>query len=128
MCLLESPDFIRNADLAASPDRRIRLASSTPDVKALFNNSPSYVYKLPEHEEQDESHSGFGGEYWPSLGPPPMVRILFMNAALTYPVADSARDTASQFIDPDTERTPRNEDPIRFSKPRSKSKSLSRGH
>lgn len=25
-------------------DRRLRLASSSPDVKALFNNSPSYIY------------------------------------------------------------------------------------
>ncbi|KAF8523068.1 cytoplasmic protein [Hysterangium stoloniferum] len=69
----DSPDFGRNADLVGSPDhRRIRLATSTPDVKALFHNSPQYVYKLPEHEEQDEVRAGYGGEYWPSLGPPPM--------------------------------------------------------
>ncbi|KAF8585543.1 hypothetical protein K439DRAFT_1646564 [Ramaria rubella] len=68
----DSPEYARHADLTASPDRRIRLANSTPDVKALFNNSPSYVYKLPEHEEQDEVRAGYGGEYWPSLGPPPM--------------------------------------------------------
>jgi len=43
------------------------MANSTPDVKALFN-SPSYVYKLPEHDEQDDA--GFqapvqqGNEMW----------------------------------------------------------------
>lgn len=81
----DSPDFVRGADITASPDRRVRLASSTPDVKALFNNSPSYVYKLPEHEEQDEVRSGYGGEYWPSLGPPPMVRVypFMLNSTFT---------------------------------------------
>ncbi|GJJ08826.1 hypothetical protein Clacol_003045 [Clathrus columnatus] len=69
----DSPDYVRNVDLAGSPDqRRVRLATSSPDVKALFHHhSPSYVYKLPEHEEQDEMR-GYGGEYWPSLGPPPL--------------------------------------------------------
>ncbi|KAG8898869.1 hypothetical protein FRB99_007092 [Tulasnella sp. 403] len=59
-------------------NRRIRMATSSPDVKALFNShsqSPSQVYKLPEHDEQDDA--GFqapsqeGNEYYP---PPPRIR------------------------------------------------------
>ena len=40
-------------------DRRIRMASSTPDVKALFN-SPSHRYRAPEQRvpEQDEFDDG----------------------------------------------------------------------
>ncbi|KAG9047268.1 hypothetical protein FS837_002629 [Tulasnella sp. UAMH 9824] len=60
--------------------RRIRMATSSPDVKALFNShshshSPSQVYKLPEHDEQDDA--GFqapsqeGNEYY---RPPPRIR------------------------------------------------------
>lgn len=59
--------------------RRIRMATSSPDVKALFNShshshSPSQVYKLPEHDEQDDA--GFqapsqeGNEYY---RPPPRI-------------------------------------------------------
>lgn len=65
MCSLfvELVEFPRAGD---GFDRRIRLASSTPDVKALFNN-PSYVYKLPEHDETDDV--GFERGYAVS-GPP----------------------------------------------------------
>ncbi|CUA73887.1 Vigilin 1 [Rhizoctonia solani] len=61
-----------NSDLVEFPrtgdgyERRIRMASSTPDVKALFNN-PSYVYNLPEHDEADDI--GFGRNFTVS-GPP----------------------------------------------------------
>ncbi|QRV76296.1 cytoplasm protein [Ceratobasidium sp. AG-Ba] len=55
-------EFPRSSD---GYERRIRLASSTPDVKALFNN-PSYVYKLPEHDETDDA--GFERNY--VSGPP----------------------------------------------------------
>ncbi|KAG9101165.1 hypothetical protein FRC06_003301 [Ceratobasidium sp. 370] len=55
-------EFPRSTD---GYERRIRLASSTPDVKALFNN-PSYVYKLPEHDETDDA--GFERNY--VSGPP----------------------------------------------------------
>jgi hypothetical protein len=74
----ESSELTRPAEGFA--ERRIRLASSTPDVKALFNN-PSGVYKLDERDEyEDPSHtrSSYGSnvpmnEYWGSprvLQPP----------------------------------------------------------
>lgn len=76
--MLDSPDYVRNVELGGSPEhRRVRLATSTPDVKSLFHNSSPYVYGLPEHEEQDEMR-GYGGEYWPSLGPPPLVCFAFL--------------------------------------------------
>lgn len=53
-------------------DRRLRLASSSPDVKALFNNSPSYIYHV-EEEEDLEPHgnyiSGPSTDYWTPLPP-----------------------------------------------------------
>ncbi|KAG8962957.1 hypothetical protein FRC03_003574 [Tulasnella sp. 419] len=72
-----------NSKILATPSsdagfvhRRLRLANSTPDVKALFHSSSvaasassSQVYKLPEHDEQDDA--GFeapvqqGNEYYP---------------------------------------------------------------
>lgn len=61
-------------------DRRLRLANSSPDVKALFNN-PTYIYNLPpaEPEEQEANYiagSGPGSEvdHWTPL--PPIVRAL----------------------------------------------------
>jgi hypothetical protein len=45
-------------------DRRLRLANSSPDVKALFNNSPSYIYHLEEAQESLDSQ--------PSYAPPPV--------------------------------------------------------
>ncbi|TEB39298.1 cytoplasmic protein [Coprinellus micaceus] len=56
-------------------DRRLRLANSSPDVKALFNN-PAYIYNLPpaEPEEQEANYlaaSGPGSEvdHWTPLPP-----------------------------------------------------------
>ncbi|KAJ1311074.1 hypothetical protein OPQ81_009578 [Rhizoctonia solani] len=59
----ELVEFPRTSD---GYERRIRLANSTPDVKALFNN-PQYVYNLPEHDEADDI--GFGRNFTVS-GPP----------------------------------------------------------
>ena len=55
-------------------DRRLRLANSSPDVKALFN-SPSYMYNLEEHDDPESSYipPGPALEYWAPLQP--IVRI-----------------------------------------------------
>ena len=53
-------------------DRRLRLASSSPDVKALFN-SPSYVYNLDNQEDPETNFIGGpplqGMDYWTPLAP-----------------------------------------------------------
>lgn len=54
-------------------DRRLRLANSSPDVKALFN-SPAYIYNFDEHEDQDTNNylPGPGAthtDYWTPLAP-----------------------------------------------------------
>lgn len=65
----ESADFGRPVH---DTDRRLRLASSSPDVKALFN-APAYIYNL---EEQEDNQNAFMAnstqEYWSPL--PPIVR------------------------------------------------------
>lgn len=55
-------------------DRRLRLANSSPDVKALFN-SPSYIYDLEEQEDSQTSlvPGGVPLDYWTPL--PPIVRL-----------------------------------------------------
>ncbi|KAI0961293.1 hypothetical protein AcV7_000429 [Taiwanofungus camphoratus] len=54
-------------------DRRLRLASSSPDVKALFNNSPSYIYHLEEEEDLEPQPNYVPGpsnnDYWTPLPP-----------------------------------------------------------
>ncbi|RPD63165.1 hypothetical protein L226DRAFT_451027 [Lentinus tigrinus ALCF2SS1-7] len=53
-------------------DRRLRLASSSPDVKALFNNSPSYIYHLEEEDDfepQPNYMPGSSNDYWPPMPP-----------------------------------------------------------
>ncbi|KAI0670118.1 cytoplasmic protein [Trametes maxima] len=53
-------------------DRRLRMASSSPDVKALFNNSPSYIYHLEEEDDYDVQSNyapGTSSEYWPPMAP-----------------------------------------------------------
>ncbi|EMD41708.1 hypothetical protein CERSUDRAFT_146926 [Gelatoporia subvermispora B] len=56
-------------------DRRLRLASSSPDVKALFNNSPStFYYQHVEEEEDFESQANYvpgpsNNDYWTPLPP-----------------------------------------------------------
>jgi len=51
-------------------DRRLRLANSSPDVKALFN-SPSYIYDLEEQEDSPSSMTPGGSslDYWTPLPP-----------------------------------------------------------
>ena len=52
-------------------DRRLRLASSSPDVKALFNNSPSYFYHLEEEDDFEPQPNYLPGtsntDYWPPM-------------------------------------------------------------
>ncbi|THH02477.1 hypothetical protein EW026_g398 [Hermanssonia centrifuga] len=52
-------------------DRRLRLASSSPDVKALFNGSPSYIYHVEEEEDYDQPNyvPGPPTDYWTPLPP-----------------------------------------------------------
>jgi hypothetical protein len=56
-------------------DRRLRLASSSPDVKALFNSQP-YIYDYEEHDDSQQPNyvPGPSLEYWTQL--PPIVCIL----------------------------------------------------
>ncbi|KAI0314982.1 cytoplasmic protein [Amylostereum chailletii] len=51
-----SADFSRPEPMM---DRRLRMANSSPDVKALFNNSPSYIYHLDEAQESLESQTSY---------------------------------------------------------------------
>lgn len=63
-----------SADLGRLPpdlvgDRRLRLANSSPDVKALFN-APAYIYNLEDHD--DPHQAAFVGQpldYWTPLPP-----------------------------------------------------------
>lgn len=69
----DSADLGRPSE--AMIDRRLRLASSSPDVKALFNNSPSYFYQHVEEEEDYDAQPNYvpgtlNSEYWP---PTPIV-------------------------------------------------------
>ncbi|KAF8640963.1 hypothetical protein AX17_000609 [Amanita inopinata Kibby_2008] len=62
----ESMDLGRS-DVAT--ERRLRLANSSPDVKALFN-SPAYIYNLEEREDPDPSYMlGNAPDYWTPLAP-----------------------------------------------------------
>lgn len=60
-----SADFSRPEPMM---DRRLRLANSSPDVKALFNNSPSYIYHLEEAQESLDSQPSYApapvSDYW----------------------------------------------------------------
>ncbi|KAF8559398.1 cytoplasmic protein [Imleria badia] len=51
-------------------DRRLRLANSSPDVKALFN-APAYIYDLEDHEDSQSAYGppGTGLDYWTPLPP-----------------------------------------------------------
>ncbi|KIK97654.1 hypothetical protein PAXRUDRAFT_824705 [Paxillus rubicundulus Ve08.2h10] len=63
----ESVELTRSEILG---DRRLRLANSSPDVKALFN-APAYIYDLEEHEDSQSAYgpSGSGLDYWTPLPP-----------------------------------------------------------
>ncbi|KAI5119924.1 hypothetical protein M0805_000889 [Coniferiporia weirii] len=70
-----------------SADRRLRMASSSPDVKALFDShsnsgqqQPSYLYNIEqeEHVETDSVYDSPSADYWTPLpmigGPAPIAR------------------------------------------------------
>ncbi|KAJ7042482.1 cytoplasmic protein [Mycena alexandri] len=62
----ESDDLGR-PDIAG--DRRLRMANSSPDVKALFN-SPAYIYNLEEHGDPQAPYmQGSSLDYWTPLPP-----------------------------------------------------------
>ncbi len=65
MLVVGSADFSRPEPMM---DRRLRLANSSPDVKALFNNSPSYIYHLEEAQESLDSQPSYApapvSDYW----------------------------------------------------------------
>jgi hypothetical protein len=74
----ESADLGRPSESLV--DRRLRMASSSPDVKALFNGTPSYIYgnnleQPVEVAEELDGHS-YGDEIesqWTPLPPPPPI-------------------------------------------------------
>ena len=72
-------------------DRRLRLASSSPDVKALFNGTPSYIYHVEEEEDYESNYvPGPSTEsYWTPL--PPIVSLNFSS-----PSAIPANSLSSQ--------------------------------
>ncbi|KAH7883897.1 cytoplasmic protein [Phlebopus sp. FC_14] len=63
----ESVELARSEILG---DRRLRLANSSPDVKALFN-APAYIYDLEEQEDSQSAYGppGTGHDYWTPLPP-----------------------------------------------------------
>ncbi len=68
--MIDSADLGRPSE--SMIDRRLRLASSSPDVKALFNNSPSYIYHLEEEDDYDVPSNYVGSssnDYWPPMAP-----------------------------------------------------------
>ncbi|KAG6371650.1 cytoplasmic protein [Boletus reticuloceps] len=64
----ESVELTRSSEILG--DRRLRLANSSPDVKALFN-APAYIYDLEDHEDSQSAYgpSGTGLDYWTPLPP-----------------------------------------------------------
>lgn len=63
----ESVELTRSEILG---DRRLRMANSSPDVKALFN-APAYIYDLEEHEDSQSAYGppGTGLDCWTPLPP-----------------------------------------------------------
>ncbi|KAF8895055.1 cytoplasmic protein [Gymnopilus junonius] len=65
----ESMDLGRSDVMA---DRRLRMANSSPDVKALFN-SPAYIYNMESQEDLDTNYipgpPAPGVDYWTPLPP-----------------------------------------------------------
>jgi hypothetical protein len=71
---LESMDMGRSD--AVDRDRRLRLANSSPDVKALFN-APAYIYNLDEHGDPETTFMPEPAiEYWTPM-PPIVCPIVF---------------------------------------------------
>lgn len=73
----ESVELTRSSEILG--DRRLRLANSSPDVKALFN-APAYIYDFEEHEDSQSAYGppGTGFDYWTPL--PPIVGLLDCNS------------------------------------------------
>lgn len=85
-------------------DRRLRLASSSPDVKALFNNSPSYIYHLEEEDDYEQSNympGSSANDYWPPM--PPIVSV--MDTITSWPVVDGTLDTQGSNVPHRTHHT-----------------------
>lgn len=60
-------DMSRSAEVV---ERRLRLASSSPDVKSLFNN-PTHIYKLEDRDEPEAAATFIPGahhDYWGAAG------------------------------------------------------------
>jgi hypothetical protein len=72
------PDSAELVRSDAAGDRRLRLANSSPDVKALFN-SPSYIYNLEEHEDPQ---TNYVPDYWTPL--PPIVCCLTFHSSIFF--------------------------------------------
>lgn len=66
----DSADFGRS-HVNGSAERRLRLASSSPNVKALFDNSPA-TYSYSIEDDDDSTYMTPQSDYWHPL-PPPIV-------------------------------------------------------
>jgi len=70
MSLVDSADFGRS-HVNGSAERRLRLANSSPNVKALFDNSPA-TYSYSIDDDDDSTYMTPQSDYWHPL-PPPIV-------------------------------------------------------
>lgn len=68
---VDSADFGR-PHVNGSVERRLRLANSSPNVKALFDNSPA-TYSYSIEDDDDSTYMTPQSDYWHPL-PPPIVR------------------------------------------------------
>ena len=82
--MIDSADLGRPSE--SMIDRRLRLASSSPDVKALFNNSPSYIYHVEEEDDYDQPSympGSSSNDYWQHMPPIVSVCITSTDPSLT---------------------------------------------
>jgi hypothetical protein len=68
--VVDSADFGRS-HVNGSVERRLRLANSSPNVKALFDNSPA-TYSYSIDDDDDSTYMTPQSDYWHPL-PPPIV-------------------------------------------------------
>ena len=73
--VVDSADFGRS-HVNGSAERRLRLASSSPNVKALFDNSPA-TYSYSIEDDDDSTYMTPQSDYWHPL-PPPIVRFWYL--------------------------------------------------
>lgn len=64
----ESADMTRVEPVLGLGERRLRMANSSPDVKALFN-APAYIYNVEEDDNQGPYLPNPPLEYWSPLPP-----------------------------------------------------------